>query len=152
MKLLRKICTALALLIWLLPLAAGLSSCRDSEDSHNSSYAKVYFFWNKPFFKNNGGEFFQLSNYASSVEENGLSYSIKQTGTNPDLELLAPNLIKIDNQTTMFNQCGTYDIVINNNGEVTRIEGLVYSGETNMVISRGAGWSMYISCENWKML
>ena len=63
---------------------------------------------------------------------------------------MAPHPIKINNETTYFNQCGTYNILINARGETIKIPKFVYRGEKNIMVARGNGWSMFISREVWK--
>lgn len=126
-----------------------LLGCSD-DNLQNSSYAKVYVFWHRPAFNLSGYELFVLSNYSSSHFDSRLNYKIVQKTVDNTSKVIAPSSIKIDNKTTYFNQCGTYDIEINVRGEVKKISDFSYQGENTVMVARGYGWAMFISRENWK--
>ena len=122
-----------------------------------TSYAKVYMFFDGLHKKCIGYEVFTLSNYTSSQEDSGIQYRVTQTKVDPKGKLFAPNPVQIldldgnpiDNR---LQQCGTYKIEVSENGVMTRISNLEYSGEATLPVARGIGWSMYISRENWSFL
>ncbi|MBE6367497.1 MAG: hypothetical protein E7052_06245 [Lentisphaerae bacterium] len=123
--------------------------CSD-DDWLKSDYAKVYLFWHRPAFNTSGYEVFVLSSYGSSHFDGRLSYKITKRTDDPTEKLLAPSPVKIDGKTTYFNQCGLYDIEINVRGQVEKITDLRYRGENTLMVSRGYGWALFISRDNWK--
>ena len=136
------VCTTLMCLLF-------SSGCSDDE-MLNSSYAKVYFFWHRPAFNNEGYEVFVLSNYSSSHFSDMLKYKITQNSVDHTNEVKAPSPVRIGDQMVYFNQCGSYDIQINVRGEVKKISNFRYKGEQSIMVARGYGWAMFISRDNWK--
>lgn len=116
----------------------------------NSDYAKIYFFWYPPTSSVTGYEVSNLASYSSLDDNTGLFYKIEQTSINKNGNLQAPSSVIIDDKPVMVEQCGTYNFTISLNGDVIHINDFEYSGEKNIQVARGIGWSMYITRENWK--
>lgn len=91
-----------------------------------------------------------LSSFGSFHEPPGIGYSIRQTSKDDSgTAEKVPGPVIIDGKPQMIQQCGTYDIVVSANGDITRISGFRYSGEKNMEVARGIGWSLYVSKDKW---
>ena len=126
----------------------GFGGCKENGGGGDAE-AKIFFFINDEEKDGGGGyDAGTLNNY--TVHHEGLSFSVKQIHADPDGDLLVPGTVIIAGEETMFQQCGTYDITINDNGVVYRFPNFVYQGEQNRFIARGRGWSMYISRDDWK--
>ncbi len=128
----------------------NLTSCKPGAEPR-TTYAKVFVFWDGQFMGASGYESYTLGTNFSSLEENsGLYYKIKKTSTNKQGGVLAPDPVIINNTPRMMEQCGTYEITVSQNGDITKIDNFVYNGERNIPVARGIGWSMYITREDWR--
>jgi hypothetical protein len=115
------------------------------------NYAKIFVFWDGFILPFSGIETHTLSSFSSLNRNTGIFYSVDQTSINKAGGVLAPNPVIIDNKPTKIEQCGTYTFVISVNGDVKRIANFKYSGERNIEVARGIGWSIFITRDDWKL-
>lgn len=129
-------------------IGASCSSHRKEEAVFDKYAAKVCFLIHTPDVRLM--EINILSNYTSLYEPPGIQYSIRQTSRDNSGKMKeVPGPVIIADKPQMIQQCGTYDIVVSVNGDVTRISDFRYSGEKNVEVARGIGWSIHISRDTW---
>ncbi len=134
-----------------------------SDSRWEGNYAKLIKVFVPPLSRISGYGIGTLSEVDLIESGIGVSYriSIRQTSVNKEGGLLAPKRVFltktvvngqtiINNESNMQEQCGTYTFVINDNGDVTKITDFKYSGERNVALARGIGWSLFITRDDWK--
>ena len=161
MKLLIMILSASALSLTM--LASGGCSDNDKDvrmEMFEPDYGRLHIFLDEPFFKPatvSARAFY----HGISIRE-GISCNIIMTSVDDEHELLVRNPVRLftgDPETDAVspyaqekvNQCGTYDIIINADGNVTTLKNFHYYGQEHVELARGAGWRVFISRENWEL-
>lgn len=130
---------------WLVVILAGCGS----EQPSTGGYAKLIVGIDGFYHPQLGETAFVLGNFTFEDEALGLTINVVRKSVDPEGGVLAPGFREVDGVRQKIEQCGTYSIGINVNGEVCRIRDFRYSGEANLIVARGVGWYVQISRKEW---